>query len=69
MDYNKHGEVVTTDLLLIGGHIRETVYPPIWRTPEFRRNVNETIRGLRHFRRARANLWSGERKRQVADGQ
>ena len=46
---------------------------PLWRQPYFTERVNFRSNSSNfcrhHFRRARANLWSGQRKRQAADGE
>ena len=62
-----------TDLVLVGGpDMREIENPPIWRQHNFSDRANFRRTGSsfcrNHSRRARANLWSGQRKRQVVDG-
>ena len=68
-------EKVTTDLVLIGGCVKEIENPPLWRqtrySPELRRLTPSSRRMKRNIGRMiiRGSLWSGQRKRQVADGQ
>ena len=62
-------EIVTTDLLLVGGDMREIENPPLWRKTEFRSYVGGVVNSGKkcrnHWSRARRNLWSGERKREA----
>jgi len=57
-----------TDLVLVGGDMREIENLPLWRQRSFTdradfRNISSNF-CRNHLRRARANLWSGQRKRQ-----
>ena len=62
-----------TDLVLVGGNMREIENPPLWKQHNFTNRAN--FRNIssnfcrNHLRRARANLWSGQRKRQVNDAE
>ena len=60
-----------TDLVLVGGDMREIENPPLWRQRNFADRTNFRNIGSNfcrnHLRRARANLWSGQRKRQGVD--
>ena len=62
-----------TDLVLVGGDMREIENPPLWKQHNFADRVNFRNNNSNfcrnHFRRPRANLWSGQRKRQQSDHQ
>ena len=62
-----------TDLVLVGGDMREIENPPLWRQHNFTDRANFRNIGSsfcrNHLRRARANLWSGQRKRQVTNAE